>query len=163
MLLTDDWWGGSAENTSITSDWCHKTVKQNQCHIELAGFRCALPDASMHLQQAQLNPITPLHLSWLSCGVTFKTLLLKKKKRNRKEKSYKQIALQIHCVSRKLHVGSLFATSGQFIFSPVCKQPAATILWVFIRARDRRPWCSKTPSAVPASSSKKQEAIKTCT
>lgn len=160
MLLTDDWWGGSAENTSITSDWCHKTVKQNQCHIELAGFWCALPGASMHLQQAQLNPITPLHLSWLSCGVTFKTLLLKKGNEKKNHTS------KLHCrytVSRKLHVGSLFATSGQFIFSPVCKQPAATILWVFIRARDRRPWCSKTPSAVPASSSKKQEAIKTCT
>lgn len=158
MLLTDDWWGGSAENTSITSDRCHKTVKQNQCHIELAGFWCALPGASMHLQQAQLNPITP-KLVKLWCDFQNSAL----KKRQRKEKSYKQIALQIHCVSRKLHVGSLFATSGQFIFSPVCKQPAATILWVFIRARDRWPWCSKTPSAVPASSSKKQEAIKTCT
>lgn len=40
---------GAAENTSTTSDWCHKTVKLNQCHIERAAFR----RAHMHPPQIQ--------------------------------------------------------------------------------------------------------------
>lgn len=46
---------------------------------------------------------------------------------------------------------SLMCTGFFFrcIFSPVYKQPTATILKVFIRARDRKPWCSKNPQLLP--------------
>lgn len=57
--------------------------------------------------------------------------------------------------------------SGQFTFSPVYKQPTATMPQVFVGARDRKVLALQNPpivtGAAPASSSKEQEAIKTCT
>lgn len=155
MLLTDGWWGGSTENTSITSARCHKTVKQNQSHIELAGSRCAHSGTHMHPQQAQWNqPVTPASASehglrpvmWLSkfCPNYFLNICA--------ERSH----LSMHCCNRCCFWCRLFSLSGEFIFWPVNKQPTATILQVFIRARDRRPWCSKTPNCYQCSSSLQQ-------
>lgn len=156
MLLTDGWWGGSTENTSITSAWCHKTVKQNQNHIEWAGFRCT--GTHMHPQQAQSNQLITLAsatkhrlicLMWLSKFCPNYVLNI----------NADWSGLNICCCSRFwfwCQQAFFFTKSRQFFLSPVYKQPTATILWVFIRARDRRPWLSTTPSCYQCISSLQQ-------
>lgn len=154
MLLTDGWWGGSTENTSITSAWCHKTVKQNQSHIELAGSWCAHTGTHMHPQQAQSNPpITQDSQPRLS-RVT------------RLSKFCQNNILNIHvnwscfCLGLQqmflMWTGFFFSLSKQFTLSLVYKQPTATMPQVFIWARDRRLWCSKTPNCYQCSSSLQQ-------
>lgn len=144
ILCVVKWWlmGRGAENTSMTLAWCHKTVKQNQSHVELAGFRCAHSSTQMHPQRTQSGQ-TKSRAFWQKTN--FKLWCNFKK-------TYKLLLFLIqYCFW-----GRCFFTIWAVYFLPVYKQPTASILRVFVRARDRRPWCSKTPNCYQCSSSLQQ-------
>lgn len=132
MLLTDGWWRGSTENTSITSAWCHKTVKQKSESHWAGTFR--------HTHESTTSPVKPAYY------------ILASATEHSRVKFSPYYILNSHADRSRLNIYSCnrcIFWCRQAFFSPVYKQPTATILQVFIRARDRRPWCSKNPQLLP--------------
>lgn len=125
---------GGYRNTSITSACCHKTVKQNQSHVELAGFLCV--HTLRHTHASTTSPVKPdrqiLSHNWTLCKVLLKLI------GNILCKFY--IILAVHFLK--------------------CMQTAYSLNTVF---SSEPPKPSIVTGGVPASGSKEQEAIKTCT
>lgn len=154
MLLTDGWWGGRVtENTSVTAGGS-KTVKQNQSHVQLAGSRCARWGLHVHPQHFLSNLFfcffflccnllhTRTSSSWLLPHISGIHVALM---------SVHQVQLSISLLHWNLYLLTCL----------VCRNT-----WLYRRRGWKALLFSKPPivaSAAPASSSKNQEAIKTCT